>query len=139
MASIEEIEGIGPNYAAKLKEAGIATTDQLLAKGGAAAGREALAKNTGIGAAVLLEWVNHADLSRIKGIGWEYADLLEEAGVIVAWGHTDIDDHASELHNRHAIGVHSYGNFHSIDPGKLTMAPYFAEICAGRILGATGS
>lgn len=56
------------------------------------------------------------------------------AGVIVAWGSTDIDDHASELHRRYEIGVHSYGSYHSIDPGKLTMAPHFAEICADRIL-----
>jgi hypothetical protein len=56
------------------------------------------------------------------------------AGVIVAWGSTDIDDHASELHRRHEIGVHSYGSYHSIDPGKLTMAPYFAKVCADRIL-----
>ena len=55
-------------------------------------------------------------------------------GVIVAWGFTDIDDHASELHRRHEIGVHSYGSYHSIDPGKLTMAPHFAEVCADRIL-----
>ena len=56
------------------------------------------------------------------------------AGVIVAWGASDIDDRASELHRRHEIGVHSYGRYHSIDTGKLTMAPYFAEICADRIL-----
>jgi hypothetical protein len=56
------------------------------------------------------------------------------AGVIVAWGSTDIDDHASELHRRYEIGVHSYGSYHSIDPGKLTMAPHFAEACADRIL-----
>jgi len=55
-------------------------------------------------------------------------------GVIVAWGSTDIDDQASELHRRHDIGVHSYGRYHSIDPGKLTMAPYFAKVCADRIL-----
>jgi hypothetical protein len=66
-------------------------------------------------------------------------DVAVKAGVIVAWGCSDIDDHASELHNRYEIGVHSYGNYHSIDPGKLTMAPYFAEICAGRILGTASS
>jgi hypothetical protein len=57
-----------------------------------------------------------------------------KAGVIVAWGSTDIDDRASELHRRYDIGVQSYGNYHSIDPGKLTMAPHFAEVCADRIL-----
>ena len=61
-------------------------------------------------------------------------DITVRGGVIVAWGSTDIDDRASELPRRHEIGVHSYGSYHSIDPGKLTMAPHFAAICADRIL-----
>ncbi len=65
------------------------------------------------------------------------AENLPEAsvkgGAIVAWGKTDIYDPASELHRRFEIGVTSQGRFHSVDPGKLTMAPYFAEICAERI------
>jgi hypothetical protein len=65
------------------------------------------------------------------------ADNLPEAcvkgGVIVAWGETDIYDPESELHRRYEIGVTSLGRFHSVDPGKLTMAPYFAELCAERI------
>ena len=65
------------------------------------------------------------------------AESLPEAGVkggaIIAWGKTDIYDPASELHSRYAIGVTSKGCFHSIDPGKLTMAPHFAEVCAERI------
>jgi hypothetical protein len=56
-------------------------------------------------------------------------------GVIVAWGHTDIVDAESELHQRHAIGVTSTGRYHSVDPGKLTMAPWFAMVVAGRIFG----
>jgi hypothetical protein len=62
--------------------------------------------------------------------------LLEatvKGGAIVAWGKTDIYDPASELHRRFEIGVTSEGRFHSVDPGKLTMAPYFAEVCAARI------
>jgi glycine/D-amino acid oxidase-like deaminating enzyme len=55
-------------------------------------------------------------------------------GVIVAWGHTDIDDPASELHRRYEIGVTSNGRYHSVDPGKLTMTPYFAGVCADRIV-----
>lgn len=66
-------------------------------------------------------------------------EIKVKAGVIVAWGHTDIDDRASELHSRHDIGVHSYGSYHSIDPGKLTMVPYFAELCVKRILAAPKS
>jgi glycine/D-amino acid oxidase-like deaminating enzyme len=56
-----------------------------------------------------------------------------KGGAIVAWGKTDIYDPQSELHRRFEIGVTSDGSFHSIDPGKLTMAPHFAEICAERI------
>jgi len=64
----------------------------------------------------------------------ELKDVTVKGGVIVAWGQTDIYDPASELHQRFAIGVTSTGRYHSVDPGKLTMAPYFAEICRGRIL-----
>ena len=64
----------------------------------------------------------------------ELKDVTVKGGVIVAWGQTDIYDPASELHRRFEIGVTSTGRFHSVDPGKLTMAPYFADICAGRIL-----
>jgi glycine/D-amino acid oxidase-like deaminating enzyme len=60
-------------------------------------------------------------------------DIVVRAGIIVAWGSTDIDDRASELHCRHEIGVHSYNHYHSIDPGKFTMAPRFARVCADRI------
>lgn len=62
-------------------------------------------------------------------------DLALKAGTIVAWGKTDIDDRASGLHRRDEIGVGSYGAYHSIETGKLTMAPYFAEECAERIMG----
>jgi len=56
-------------------------------------------------------------------------------GVIIAWGQTDIDDPRSLLHRRYEIGITSDGRYHSIDPGKLTMAPYFAAACAERIDG----
>ena len=63
----------------------------------------------------------------------ELSDVSVKGGVIVAWGQTDIDDPQSELHHRFEIGVTSAGRFHSVDPGKLTMAPYFADVCADRI------
>lgn len=78
---LEEVEGIGPSYAAKLAEHGLSTTEHLLEQGGTATGREALAEKSGISHTLLLEWVNHADLCRIDGVGGEYADLLEAAGV----------------------------------------------------------
>jgi len=61
------------------------------------------------------------------------SEVCVKGGVIVAWGKTDIYDRASELHRRHEIGITSEGRFHSVDPGKLTMVPYFAELCAERI------
>ena len=81
MAKIVDIEGIGPIYANKLVEAGVRTTGALLKAGATPKGRQALVEKTGIAHALILEWVNLADLFRIKGVGEEYSDLLEEAGV----------------------------------------------------------
>lgn len=81
MAKIIAVEGIGEVYAAKLKELGIRTTEALLAKGATRKGREELEAASGISGKLILDWVNRADLFRIKGIGEEYSDLLEEAGV----------------------------------------------------------
>jgi len=81
MPSIIDIEGIGPVYKKKLKAIGVATTEKLLELGGTPKGRKNLAEKTGIGDALILEWVNLSDLYRIKGVGSEYSDLLEEAGV----------------------------------------------------------
>lgn len=78
---IEDVEGIGPVYAAKLQAAGVRTTEDLLDQGASAAGRERLARTTGLTTKQLLEWVNHVDLMRINGVGSEYSDLLEAAGV----------------------------------------------------------
>lgn len=79
--NIDKIEGIGPAYAAKLTAAGIKTTDHLLQRAAAPKGREELAAATGLTTKQILEWANMADLMRIKGVGEEYSDLLEAAGV----------------------------------------------------------
>lgn len=81
MAKIIDIEGIGPVYAEKLQAIGIRTVEALLKAGATPKGREEIAKQSGITKTLILEWVNHADLYRIKGVGEEYSDLLEEAGV----------------------------------------------------------
>lgn len=78
---IEDLEGVGPEFGARLRAAGVETVDDLLERAGPAAGRLALAEATGIGGDRLLRWVNHADLYRISGVGSEYADLLEACGV----------------------------------------------------------
>lgn len=48
-------------------------------------------------------------------------------GVIVAWGNSDINNPDSELHQRYDIGVHDYDGYISVDTGKLTTAPMFAN------------
>ena len=81
MAKLTDIEGIGDVNAEKLKAAGVGSTNALLEKGGSAKGRKAIEASTGISHSALLRWVNHADLFRITGVGGEYAELLEAAGV----------------------------------------------------------
>lgn len=81
MASIINIEGIGETYQKRLMASGIKTVEALLKQGASSNGREKIAAGTGISSKLILEWVNHADLWRIKGVSEEYSDLLEEAGV----------------------------------------------------------
>ncbi len=94
---IEEIEGIGPVFAEKLVNAGIKTVEFLLEKGASKSGRKALAEETGIDESKILKWVNMADLFRIKGIGSQFAELLEATGV----------DTVKELRNRNAENLHA--------------------------------
>ncbi|MEC7525755.1 MAG: DUF4332 domain-containing protein [Myxococcota bacterium] len=96
MAKISEIEGIGPTYAEKLAGAGIETVEALLEEGAKPAGRERIADASGVPEKALLRWVNMADLFRIRGVGEEYADLLERAGV----------DTVVELSRRNAENLH---------------------------------
>ena len=81
MAKLSEIEGIGEAYSAKLEAEGIRSIEDLLNKGCEKKGRKEIAEKTGISEKLILNWVNLADLSRIKGISTQYADLLEFAGV----------------------------------------------------------
>ena len=80
-SKIIDIEGIGPAYAAKLNAVKIYTTTDLLQAGATPQGRRELAEKTEISDKLILRWVNMADLFRIKGVGEEYSDLLEAAGV----------------------------------------------------------
>ena len=81
MTALTNIEGIGPAYAEKLKGAGIDSCEKLLEKGATPTGRNEIISASGVSANLVLKFVNHADLCRIKGIGGEYAELLEAAGV----------------------------------------------------------
>ena len=81
MASINTIEGLGYKQATRLRKARVRTTEALLRTASTRTGRRHLAEATGLSDRLILEWVNRADLMRVKGVGEEYSDLLEEAGV----------------------------------------------------------
>ncbi len=118
---IDEIEGIGPAYAEKLSKANIATTDDLLDKCGSPAGRKSVAEATGMGEKTLLKWTNLADLMRISGVGPQYSELLEGAGV----------DTVKELRNRNAENlaakmeeVNSEKNLARVSPPAATVTKW---------------
>lgn len=96
MSKLMDIEGIGGIFAQRLNAAGIRSSQALLQQGSTAQGRKAIAAKTLISEQKILEWVNHLDLFRVKGIAGQYADLLEEAGV----------DTVKELAQRNAQSLH---------------------------------
>ncbi len=95
MPSIDAVEGIGQRIATKLRKNGIRTTEALLKRAADRKGRKALASDTGFSEKQILEWVNRSDLMRCKGVGGEYSDLLEAAGV----------DTIKELRRRNAASL----------------------------------
>ena len=78
---LESMEGIGPVYATELRNSGVDSINALLKKGATRNGRQEMAAATGLPERRVLEWVNRADLYRVKGIGGQYSDLLEQSGV----------------------------------------------------------
>jgi predicted flap endonuclease-1-like 5' DNA nuclease len=96
MTKLATIEGIGPTYAQQLREAGIGSVEALLEAGATSQGRQEIHEATDIGDEFILDWVNRADLMRVKGVGEEYSDLLERAGV----------DTVVELAQRNAGNLH---------------------------------
>jgi predicted flap endonuclease-1-like 5' DNA nuclease len=116
---IEEVEGIGPVYAGKLQAAGVNSTEDLLERGAKPAGRQSLEEATGIAHSLILEWVNHVDLMRIDGVGSEYSDLLEAAGV----------DSPAELARRNATNLATtIGEVVAARPGIVRRPPSEKEL-----------
>jgi predicted flap endonuclease-1-like 5' DNA nuclease len=115
---ISEIKGLDAAMVAKLEAAGIHTTDDLLAQAGTASARNALAGKLGTTSSEVTEWVNRADLIRLKGVGMEMANLLEECGV----------DSCKELQHRVAANLHA--KLQSVnDEKKITNhAPSLAQV-----------
>jgi predicted flap endonuclease-1-like 5' DNA nuclease len=93
---VEKIEGVGAKYAAKLQKVGITSTKQLLDRAATRKGRKVLAEESGIEEKLILKWANMCDLMRIKGVGEEFSELLEVAGV----------DTVKELSKRRADNLH---------------------------------
>jgi predicted flap endonuclease-1-like 5' DNA nuclease len=115
----EEVEGIGPIEAEKLALVGIATSEALLAKGAKQGDRAAIEKATGISETLILKWVNRIDLMRINGVGSEYSDLLEAAGV----------DSPAELAQRNAANLAI--TFQEVDaarPNTVRRVPSESEV-----------
>ncbi len=94
---ISQIEGIGATSAAKLEKAGVRSVKGLLEKGGSKAGRKKIAEKSGIDEGKILDWVNMADLFRIKGVGRQFSELLKASGV----------DTVKELRNRNGANLHA--------------------------------
>lgn len=94
---ITEIEGVGPVFAEKLAAANVTTVEGLLENGATKTGRKNLAANSGIDEGKILDWVNMADLFRVKGIASQFAELLKAAGV----------DTVKELRTRNAENLHA--------------------------------
>lgn len=93
---IEDIEGIGPKYGKMLRKVGIKRTHHLLDRGATKKGRKALAAESNVDETLILKWTNMSDLMRIRGVGEEYSELLEAAGV----------DTVKELRNRKPENLH---------------------------------
>lgn len=96
MTKLTQVKGIGESYVQKLADAGITTAEDLLEKAATPQGRKEVAEKSGVNPKLILTWANHVDLFRIKGVGEEYANLLEEAGV----------DTVPELAQRNAQNLH---------------------------------
>jgi predicted flap endonuclease-1-like 5' DNA nuclease len=115
---ITKIEGIGGKFSKTLTKSGVRTTKGLLKTAATKKGRQKLAASTGISEKLILEWVNLADLMRIKGVGEEYSDLLEEAGV----------DSVKELRNR--VPDHLYKKMAEVNAKKrlVRREPALSEV-----------
>src|SRR5215472_9355515 len=125
--NIDEIEGIGTEQGRKLGAAGVATVEVLLEKGGRRLSREKLAEASGISEKLILEWVNRADLMRIEGVGSEFSDLLEAAGV----------DSCLEL--SHRLPVHLHRKLREVNEARLLVERLPTESEVGRWIAAAKS
>lgn len=115
---VEYVEGIGPVYGQKLRDAGIATILDLMVNGATRRGRKHISDQTGLAQSLILTWVNHVDLFRIKGVAQEYADLLEQSGV----------DTVVELAQRNPANLHKRMLDINEQKSLVRRAPHASEV-----------
>ncbi len=115
---IEDVEGIGPVLGKKLREAGVSYTDELLAGSRTRKLREELAARAGISEKQILKFANMVDLYRVKGIGSEFSELLEAAGV----------DTVPELAQRNAANLAKALEVANAQKGLTRRVPAEAEV-----------
>ena len=121
---IKDIEGVGPAYGDKLEEIGVHSVADLLERCCDLRGRRGVSAETGITEKLLLRWVNHADLMRVKGIGPQYAELLEASGV----------DTVKELATRNAVNLaasltdtNAAKSLANVNPSEAVVAAWVAQ------------
>ncbi len=115
---IEYIEGIGEAFGQKLRAIGIDTVLDLIVHGATRRGRKDLSTQSGIASSLILTWVNHVDLFRVKGIAQQYAELLEESGV----------DTVVELAQRNPANLHKRMNDLNEQRGLVRRTPHLSEV-----------
>ena len=118
MTTLAKIEGIGDVFASKLKTAKVTKLEDLLERAATPKGRKELATATGISETLILKWANRADLFRIKGIGEEYSDLLECAGV----------DTVAELAQRNAENLFKKINESNVEKNLVNKLPALSQV-----------
>ena len=115
---IEYIEGVGAAYGQKLRGMGINTIMDLVVNGATRIGRKHISDQSGISQSLILTWVNHVDLFRIKGVAQEYADLLEQSGV----------DTVVELAQRNPVNLHKRMLEINEQKSLVRRAPHASEV-----------
>ncbi len=115
---ITDIESIGPAYKEKLSAAGVSTVESLLEKGASKSGRKSIAEASGVDEGRILDWVNMADLFRIKGVGSQFSELLKAAGV----------DTVKELRTRNAENLHAALTKTQDEKGLTRVVPPLSKV-----------
>jgi predicted flap endonuclease-1-like 5' DNA nuclease len=108
IVAIDEIDGIGPAYAAKLAEAGVISTRALVERCSTKDAIERLSDQTGISVAMLDKWLAAADLTRINGVGSEHMSLLNGLGIatiesLAEENPADLAKKATDFHDQHLL------------------------------------